>query len=165
MLICGDFFGASILGSSEDAIMSKMGRGTKNPVDLLHSAGLRRTPVRTRVLEVLAQSKAPMSAPQILEQLPEGTDNVTLYRTLNTLTGKKLLHRVRGDDQVWRYGIGDRSARHEHAHFICDECGTVECLPDAPLRENAARRAGIRAGYRVDYSEVLVHGACPDCRR
>jgi Fur family ferric uptake transcriptional regulator len=142
-----------------------MAKLANKPIELLHGAGLRHTPVRAGVLEVLFQSKAPLSAPQILSQLPADTDNVTLYRTLNTLTGKKLLHRVRGDDQIWRYGIGDGTARHEHAHFVCDECGTVECLPDVNLPEGNARRSGVRPGYRIDYSEVLVHGACPDCRR
>ncbi len=77
-------------------------RPEKSPDQLLHEAGLRRTTVRVAVLEILEQSHQPLGAPQILELLPEGIDRVTLYRTLNTLTGKKLLHRVRGDDQVWR---------------------------------------------------------------
>ncbi|HEY1686370.1 MAG TPA: transcriptional repressor [Tepidisphaeraceae bacterium] len=141
-----------------------MSKEQNNLMDLLHNVGLRHTPVRAGALEVLAKSKSPLSAPQILSQLPANTDNVTLYRTLNTLTGKRLLHRVRGDDQIWRYGIGDGTARHEHAHFVCDECGAVQCLPDMAV-ENSPRRTSVGPGYRVDYSEVLVHGACPDCRR
>ncbi len=134
---------------------------------MLHDAGLRRTPIRLDVLKILSQDKQPLSAPQIVERFPEGIDRVTLYRTLHTLTQKKLLHRVRGDDQIWRYGIGDLkgAARHEHAHFVCDECGTVECLSDTPAPDNTAKRSGVRPGYRVEYSEVLVHGTCPDCRR
>jgi Fur family ferric uptake transcriptional regulator len=130
--------------------------------DLLRAAGLRRTSARLAVLEVLATEKQPLSAHQIREHLPAGTDNVTLYRTLNTLTQNHLLHRARGDEQVWLYGLGEAKgkARHGHAHFVCDECGTVECLEDTPV---PAGRSGVRRGYRVDYSEVLLHGACPDC--
>jgi len=137
------------------------------PNHALREAGLRRTPVRLGVLDVLAQDKQPLTAPQILARLPQGTDNVTLYRTLNTFTRKKLVHRVRGDDQVWRYGLGgpQDSHRHEHAHFVCDDCGTVECLADAPVPKQAVKRSRIRSGYRVAYSEVLVHGTCPDCHR
>ena len=140
-------------------------RPEKSPSQLLHEAGLRRTSVRLAVLAVIEQSHQPLGAPQILELLPQGIDRVTLYRTLNTLTGKKLLHRVRGDDQVCRYGFGqaDAHASHSHAHFVCDKCGTVECLSEQPAPA-APKRTGVRAGYRVDYSEVLVHGACPDCR-
>jgi Fur family ferric uptake transcriptional regulator len=120
--------------------------------------------VRLAVLKILADSGQPLGAPQILERMPAGIDRVTLYRTLNTLTEKKLLHRVRGDDQIWRYGMGDfdAHARHAHAHFVCDKCGTVECLSEQPV---PAKRSRVRAGYRVDYSEVLVHGACPECSK
>ena len=144
-----------------------MPKPTKQPADWLQELGLRRTPVRLDVLKILGQEKQPLSAPQILERMPTGIDKVTLYRTLNTLTEKKLLHRVRGDDQIWRYGMDnlDKSARHEHAHFVCDECGTVECLSNAPVKEKSAKQSGIGPGYRVEYSEVLVHGTCPDCRR
>jgi Fur family ferric uptake transcriptional regulator len=132
---------------------------------MIRRAGLRRTPVRTGVLDILAQERQPLSAQQILEKLPEGTDNVTLYRTLQTFAEKKLVHRVRGDDQVWRYGIGSArdATRHEHAHFVCDECGTVECLDDAPAPREARKKYKMRNGYRVEYSEVLLHGTCREC--
>jgi Fur family ferric uptake transcriptional regulator len=140
-------------------------------IDLLHEAGLRRTAVRVAVLGVFGQNGLPLSAPQVQEKLPGGIDKVTLYRTLNTLTAKNLLHRFRGDDRVWRYGNGNAKGKskgkagHEHAHFVCDECGAIECLSDTPAPAKAVKRSGVRRGYRVDYSEVLVHGACPECRR
>jgi Fur family ferric uptake transcriptional regulator len=139
----------------------------KTRTDLLHNAGLRRTPIRLEVLKILTHDGQPLSAPQILQRFADSVDKVTLYRTLHTLTQKKLLHQVRGDDQIWRYGVGDPkgTARHEHAHFVCDECGTVECLADTPAPNQLAKRSGVRPGYRVEYSEVLVHGTCPDCRR
>jgi Fur family transcriptional regulator, ferric uptake regulator len=148
------------------AITSTMANARQKTGDLLQGAGLKRTKIRLAVFNILAQNGQPLSAPQILDRLPAGIDRVTLYRTLNTLTNKKLLHRVRGGDQIWRYGMGDldAAARHGHAHFVCDKCGTVECLSDTPVSEDASKRSGVRAGYRVDYSEVLVHGACPDCR-
>jgi Fur family transcriptional regulator, ferric uptake regulator len=124
--------------------------------------------MRLNVLRILAQEGQPLSASQISERFSDGIDKVTLYRTLKTLTQKKLLHRVRGDDQIWRYGMGPVKgvSRHEHAHFVCDECGTVECLSDAPvLEKKTAKQSGVRPGYRVEYSEVLVHGTCPDCHR
>jgi Fur family ferric uptake transcriptional regulator len=140
----------------------------QTPADVLHGAGLRRTPMRVDVMNILAREGQPLSASQILERFADGIDKVTLYRTLNTLTQKKLLHRVRGDDQIWRYGMGNPkgTARHEHAHFVCDECGTVECLSDNPVPEKkVVKKSGVRPGYRVEYSEVLVHGTCPDCSR
>ncbi len=143
-----------------------MSRVAKHLPDLLRQAGLRRTSVRLEVLQILEDEKQPISAARILELLPEHTDHVTVWRTLNTFTRKKLVHRARGDDQVWRYALGDPTghSRHEHAHFVCDECGTVECLTDSPLPRQT-KPSRIRSGYRVAYSEILVHGTCPECGR
>jgi Fur family ferric uptake transcriptional regulator len=126
-------------------------KAPKKPVEMLREAGLRRTPVRAGVLGILMDSRQPQSAGQILEKLPEGTDNVTLYRTLQTFTDKNLVHRVRGDDQVWRYGFGalHDTAKHEHAHFVCDECGTVECLDETPAPKPEKKQYRVRSGYRV----------------
>src|SRR5215813_11076562 len=102
---------------------------------LLKRAKLRRTPVRGGTLEVLARASRPLGAVEILEKLPPHTDAVTVYRTLNTYTKKGVAHRVRGEDRVWRYALGDPhdSAPHQHPHFVCEECGKVECLREAEI--------------------------------
>src|SRR3954454_23189802 len=102
---------------------------------LLKKAKLRRTPVRAGVLEVLSKSSRPMGAVEILEKLPPHTDAVTVYRTLNTYTKKDVVHRVRGEDRVSRYALGDiqENAAHQHPHFVCESCGRVECLHEAEI--------------------------------
>jgi Fur family transcriptional regulator, ferric uptake regulator len=131
----------------------------------LKAAGLKRTPVRVGVMEVLGRASAPLAAPQVMEGMPAETDTVTVYRTLNTLTDKKLVHRVRGDDRVWRYALSEHAdrARHDHAHFVCEECGSVECLRDLPLPQRLLDELTPRKQYRVTYSEVVMHGLCPKC--
>lgn len=127
-------------------------------------AELRRTPVRSGVLGVLFGSKTPMGAVEILGMLPPHTDAVTVYRTLNTLVKKSLVHRIRGDDGIWRYAVEDpkQSHVHRHPHFVCDECGRVECLKkvEIPLGFSGMR---VGKGYSVSYSEVVLHGWCPKC--
>lgn len=134
---------------------------------LLRAASLRRTPVRLGVLHVLAASAQPLGAAQVLEQMPAQTDAVTVYRTLNTFTRKRLVHRVRGEDRTWRYAVGGkaqgRSARHEHAHFVCESCGSVECLDGAAIPRNLVRSLGVAERYEVHYPEVVLHGVCPKC--
>ena len=137
---------------------------------LLREAGLRRTPVRVGVLEILAGSPHPVGVPQVIERLPEHTDAVTVYRTLNTFTDKQLVHRVRGEDRTWRYALSGKAsprqpqqAAHSHAHFVCETCGTVECLEDAEIPRNFVRSLRVRAAYAVHYPEVVLHGVCPKC--
>ena len=134
--------------------------------ELLHRSGLRRTPVRIGVLRILGQSDHPLDVPTIVGQLPEQTDAVTVYRTLNTFTRKKLVHRVRGEERSWRYALGqpeDKRA-HRHPHFVCDDCGKVDCLNEATIPEGLVRSLGISRGYSTSYAEVVLHGQCPKCR-
>jgi len=128
--------------------------------------GLRRTPVRVGVLDVLARGGRPMSVTQILAKL-KGVDTVTVYRTLNTFVRKKLVHRVRGEDRSWLYALGSQSdrppERHLHPHFVCDSCGKVECLGDAEIPPTFVRSLGVKPEYDVSYPEVVLHGMCPKC--
>jgi Fur family ferric uptake transcriptional regulator len=138
--------------------------GTNRESALLHRAGLRRTPVRAAVLMVLGQSGQPLGVPQVLERLPQDTDAVTVYRTLNTFTQKKLVHRVHGEDRTWRYALSaDATTRHEHPHFVCDACGTVECLEESQIPRDFIRSLHVAARYSVSYPEVVLHGVCPKC--
>jgi Fur family ferric uptake transcriptional regulator len=140
----------------------------------LRQSGLRRTPVRLGVMELLTRGGRPMSVTQILARL-KGMDTVTVYRTLNTFVRKKLVHRVRGEDRSWLYamspdagGDDDRqratpAPQHLHPHFVCDACGKVECLGDAEIPQALVRSLGVRPEYDVTYPEVVLHGVCPKC--
>jgi Fur family ferric uptake transcriptional regulator len=133
---------------------------------LLQSIGLRRTPVRIGVLGILAEAERPMDVPSILGKLGARTEAVTVYRTLNTFTRKKIIHRVRGDERSWRYALGEPqdTKAHRHPHFVCDECGKVDCLTDAVIPANMVRSLGVASGYWVSHPEVVLHGLCPKCR-
>ena len=72
---------------------------------VLRRAGLRRTPVRVGVIQLLARGGRPTRVPQILAKL-KGVDSVTVYRTLGTFARKGLVHRVRGEDRTWMYALG-----------------------------------------------------------
>lgn len=132
----------------------------------LKKCKLRRTPVRAGVLEVLAKASRPLGAVEILDKLPPATDTVTVYRTLNTFTRKGVVHRVRGEDRVWRYALGDphEAAAHHHPHFVCEECGKVECLKGAEIPGGFVGSLGVGAKYRILYPEVVLHGVCPKCQ-
>jgi Fur family ferric uptake transcriptional regulator len=139
--------------------------------DVLRAAGLRRTPVRAGVLDVLAGARGPLAVPQIIEELPQNTDAVTVYRTLNTFTRKRLVHRVHGEDRTWRYALSSparpedakQPSAHQHPHFVCDECGTVECLEGSAIPKTLVPSLHVAARYAVRYPEVVLHGLCPNC--
>ena len=118
------------------------------------------------MIEVLTRSARPMSVPQILGKM-KGVDTVTVYRTLHAFARKKLVHRVRDEDRSWLYAISEGShvPEHLHPHFVCDECGKVECLEKAQIPKSFVPSLDVRGGYEVRWPEVVLHGLCPRCHR
>ena len=133
---------------------------------MLRRAGLRLTPARLAVLEVLSGGRDSMDVTQVHAKLSFHTDVVTVYRTLNTLVKKGLAHRVRGPERSRRYAAGDPldASRHQHPHFVCATCGKVECLDRVAVPADLVRTLRLGRGYTVSYAEVILHGVCPGCR-
>lgn len=143
--------------------MPSNGTSTEN---LLRRIGLRRTPIRLTVIDILVKSGRPLSVPQILAKMKGAADTVTVYRTLHTFVRKKLVHRVRGgEDRSWLYAISDSPQRpeHLHPHFVCDGCGKVECLEESQIPSTFLGSLGVSGDYLIRWPEVVLHGLCPRC--
>ena len=84
-----------------------------------------------------------------------------MYRALEGLDRSGLIQRIDLGDGVSRFEPV-RGAEHHH-HFVCDDCGKVEPFEDAALEEAIAGAAGGR-GYDVAGHDVVLRGACGDCR-
>lgn len=127
---------------------------------LLKTAGLRATPARLAVLEVLHAAGRPLGHADVESQLPQPLDRVTLYRTLDSFVEAGLASRTVGDDRVSRFAFVDPAVdHHAHAHFLCDDCGRSVCLP-SPLPPPAA----LPPGFEVTSTDLSFHGHCADCQ-
>lgn len=132
-----------------------------NPVrDRIQASGLRVTPVRLRVLQVLAQARAALSHAEIDAQLAAPLDRVTLYRTLDSFVSAGLAHKQVGAERVTRFALVDGADHSAHAHFTCDQCSTVYCMPAKP-----PRRAQLPEGFELAGAALHFHGACPACSK
>jgi Fur family ferric uptake transcriptional regulator len=136
---------------------------TRHNLDELRTSvrakGLRATPSRLAVLELLRSSDVPMSHGDVADRLSESSwDRATLYRNLTDLAEVGLVRRTDIGDHVWRFEAIDGD--HEHPHFVCTECGTVACLPEIELN---VRRAKAPRAIRQRKVEVHVRGLCDAC--
>ncbi|MFT5358259.1 MAG: Fur family ferric uptake transcriptional regulator [Polyangiales bacterium] len=126
--------------------------------DELRAAGLRATGSRVGVLRSVRGASRPVALADVMEHLgEEAPDRATVYRNLLDLAEVGLLRRAHLGD-AWRFEGGDES---EHAHFICTQCGTVECAPDVSLKVSAHGKApdSVKEG---DF-RVQLHGVCNRC--
>jgi Fur family ferric uptake transcriptional regulator len=127
----------------------------------VRSKGLRATPSRIAVLELLRASDSPMSHGDVADRLSSHAwDRATIYRNLADLAEAGLVRRTDVGDHVWRFEAVSDHAAASHPHFVCTECGTVECLPEIEL---AVRRAKAPRAVKQRQVEVHVRGLCDAC--
>jgi Fur family ferric uptake transcriptional regulator len=126
----------------------------------LRTAGLRATPSRLAVLGLLRRHGAPLSHGEAADRLhDQGWDRATIYRNLTDLAEAGLARRS-DVEHVWRFEAVDAEHdRNRHAHFVCTECGVVECLSGVDL---AVSRGAPRA-VKQKQVEVQVRGVCDGC--
>ncbi|HWO24426.1 MAG TPA: transcriptional repressor [Kofleriaceae bacterium] len=128
---------------------------------VVRSRGLRATPSRIAVLELLRASGAPVSHKDVADRLAnQQWDRATIYRNLTDLAEAGLLRRTDVGDHIWRFEAVTDERDAAHPHFVCTECGTVECLPELELAVH--RTKGPRA-LRRRQVEVHVRGLCDAC--
>lgn len=127
--------------------------------------GLRLTPVRRRVLEILLEEHRALGAYDVLEKLAAegfGHQPPVAYRALEFLVENGFAHRVRRLNAF--AACMSPGEMHAPAFFICSGCGAVAELPAASVREEVEAAAN-EIGFRVDRMNVEVSGICPTCRQ
>jgi Fur family ferric uptake transcriptional regulator len=133
----------------------------------LRGAGLRATAPRLAVLRSLFAASSPISHPELAEALAaEGWDRATIYRNLIDLTQVGIVRRTDLGDHVWRFELlretGGTHPSGAHPHFVCDQCGDVQCLPDQIIEIHPTKSAP-RSLRRASGIEVQLKGRCDNC--
>jgi Fur family ferric uptake transcriptional regulator len=137
----------------------------QHALDVLRGAGYRSGGARRKVVEHLDGQDCCLSAQETYEQIAAGGTRVgiaSVYRVLDLLAARGLLTRIDLGDGVARYEPA-RPDGHHHHHLVCGDCGKVEAFEDDALERELSRVAD-RLGYPVDAHDVVLRGACGDCR-
>ena len=125
--------------------------------------GLRFTPLRRRVLELVWTGHRPAKAYELLEQLKQehaGSAPPTVYRALDFLVDNGFVHRLESLNAF--IGCGDADKKHGGQFLICRECGRVAELDDPELKQLLARKAQ-DVGFTEKSSTIEVEGLCARC--
>jgi Fur family ferric uptake transcriptional regulator len=133
----------------------------------LTSAGRKRGGARDAVLELLARESCARTAIEIEDALRtepgRRVSRASVYRILDELEQLGLVRRVETGHAMVRY---ERAREHDehHHHLVCDECGVVIPFSDDDL-ERVITSLSERVPLAVAEHEIVLHGACSDCRR
>ena len=137
----------------------------KSTLEKLRGQGYRSGGARQAVVELLAEQDCCLTAQEIFDRLREadrGVGIASVYRTLELLVDKGLAQKVDIGAGVARYEPALPSGDHHH-HIVCDSCGKVEAFEDVRL-ERALHRVETSTGYAIAGHDVVLRGACGDCR-
>jgi Fur family zinc uptake transcriptional regulator len=126
--------------------------------------GIRFTPLRRRVLELVWSSHKPVGAYALLDQLRDeelGSAPPTVYRALDFLIENGLIHRIERMNAF--IGCSHPGEVHRGFFLICAECGNADELESASVAESIATSAGKR-GFIARDMTLEVTGVCAACR-
>jgi len=120
------------------------------------------TPIRRKVLKLLAESKAPTKAYDLLKNL-DGTGASkppTVYRALDFLLDLGLVHKI---ETLNAYvACGHANHMHKAAFLICDTCSNVQELHAAGTAKILKIETD-SVGFVLDRSVIEAHGRCAEC--
>ena len=128
---------------------------------LFHRHGLKLTPQRQCIAEILDANPAHPTAEAIYALAKDRMPTIslkTVYETLHTLAA---LGRIQEID------VGAGSARfdvdvHHHHHLVCSYCGRIENV-DLEQLGPLALSAAERHGFLLGHAEVILRGRCRNC--
>ena len=127
----------------------------------LKEKGLKLTPQRRLIVDIIHHSQAHISAVEIVAYVQSkmpGVNKSTIYRTLEILEEAGCVYRSElGDEFIYHH-----AEEGHHHHLVCHKCGQViDC--DEDLFTPVERSFMERYGFRARFKHVVVSGLCENC--
>ena len=132
--------------------------------DLCAERGLRLTPVREKVLELLLKSHAPLGAYAILSELVDSgfrAQPPVAYRALEFLVENGLAHRIEKINAF--VACNQPRDGHSPVFMICNDCQQV-AETSAKTRSSTLERTARAIGFDIQHTVVEAQGVCAQCR-
>ena len=131
--------------------------------DVCRERGVRLTPLRRRVLELVWGSHRAVKAYDLLAALGDSVGAAkppTVYRALEFLMAQGLVHRI--DSLNAFVGCPQPDHGHSAQFLICGDCGEVSEMNAASIDRAVADQAA-ESGFALSRSIIELHGECPRC--
>ena len=133
---------------------------------LCSSTGARLTPLRKEVLELILNATGPMGAYDLLAKIKSESDRPaappTVYRTLDFLLEKGLIHRLTSNNAY--IPCCHPRGGHQAAFLICTECKSVkEASAQGLLQQLDELSASDH--FTAHHSIIEISGICQQCNK
>jgi Fur family ferric uptake transcriptional regulator len=128
---------------------------------LVRERGGRATTSRRVLLEVLFEAEGQLSAEELAKAVQDSAPDVnisTIYRNLEDLQELGVIVHTHLGHGPATYQLASLA----HAHFVCEECGTVIEAPDELFR-GLARSTRAKLGFTIHPHHFAILGRCAEC--
>lgn len=125
--------------------------------------GVRLTPIRRKVLELIWESHQAVKAYDLLDKtrpLDRSVKPATIYRSLDFLLELGLIHRIESLNAF--IGCSHSGQPHEQLLLICEHCHEVEERPGQAVMEAVAWELN-QARFTVHRKAIEILGLCVRC--
>src|SRR4051812_34205818 len=130
--------------------------------DQLRARGLRWTPQRRLILDVIAEAEGHVTGAEFVDRCrarDRDTTPSTVYRTLDVLEELGYLAHSHAADGREEYHVRPVA---EHAHLHCSDCGGAWEIASSEVR-SFARALRRDHGFGVDIAHLTIAGRCAEC--
>lgn len=127
---------------------------------LLSESKLKATKNRIKILEALQCASRPLSIDELLRDVQNSMDMVTVYRTMKAFVRIGIVYQTdfRNGKAYFEF------QRNHHHHIVCASCGVIEhvdvCISEALLRD-VKKRVGTFESVHGHMLEFF--GVCKKC--
>ena len=132
--------------------------------EMLREKGLKVTPQRIAILNMLMNTKSHPTAEPIFKALEPTNPTMslaTVYKTLDSFTSAELIQELSIDGESLHYDYNTAF----HPHIICKKCGSV-CDIDLDISDeinSVINKIGSNTKYKVDKEQLFFYGLCENC--
>jgi Fur family ferric uptake transcriptional regulator len=131
-------------------------------VTTLKNRGLKLTPQRILITDIIHDAKGHLTAGEIIGNVQAkmpGVNKSTIYRTLDILEEAGcVIKSEQGNEFIYHH---DEEGHHHH--LKCSKCGkTVDC--DEDIFASVKNSLMTKYNFRVDLKHIVMNGICGECK-
>lgn len=130
---------------------------------MLRDAGLKATPGRLVILDVLKKEKDPAAISEIYKKIGKKVNNVTVYRAIEDLVKAGIVRQIDFGHTHAYYEL--IPGRNHHHHIVCKGCGDIEDVEVCGTEKIEKKILGSSKKFKSINSHSLeFFGVCKTCK-
>lgn len=130
--------------------------------ETIRNNGLRITPARVAVLNILENSVKPLDIASIIKEVSGrhvDADQATIYRIIENFIQKDLVVRLQLQEKKFYY----ERKKKDHHHAICRHCGAIEDIGRCSMKR-AEKKVEAKLGFKIENHTLEFFGTCRGCQ-